>query len=76
MAVESLPGDAELGTEVPNGGVGLAHGGHGEADLGGGHLERPPTGATAGTGGNQAGGGALGDQFTFELSQGDYGHHR
>ena len=41
------------------------------------HLRSyPPTGATAGTGGNQAGGGALGDQFTFELSQGDYGHHR
>lgn len=28
MEVESLPGDAELGTEVPDVGVGLAHGGH------------------------------------------------
>ena len=64
MAVEGLAAHAELGTEVPDVSVGLAHGGHCEAKLGGGHLERSPAGAAAGACGGQPGGGALGDQFS------------
>ena len=42
MAVQRLPGDPELLAEVANLRFLLTHRGHGQADLGGRHLERPP----------------------------------
>jgi len=49
-------------------GVGLAHRGGGQAELGGGHLEGPAAFAAAGAGGGQTGDGAFGD--IRELGQG------
>jgi hypothetical protein len=53
----------------PNLGVGLSHGGGGQAQLGWGQLERPPTFAASGAGRGRSGGGALGDELAFELGQ-------
>ena len=41
----------------------------GQAQLGGGHLERTPDVAAPGAGGRQAGAGALDDQLALELGQ-------
>jgi len=69
VPVEGLAGDAEFGAEVADLGVGLAHGGGVQAEFGGGHLEGSAAFAPAGAGGGQAGDGAFGDEFAFELAR-------
>jgi len=66
VPVEGLAGDAEFGAEVADLGVGLAHGGSGQAELGRGHLEGPAASAAASTGGGQTADGAFGDEFAFD----------
>ena len=70
VPVEGLAGDAQFGAEAADLGVGLAHGGHGEPELGRGHLVGPSAVASPGAGGGEAGEGAFGDQFAFEFGQG------
>ena len=69
MAVEGLAGDAESGAQLADPGLALAHGGLGEAQLGRGHLVRPPPPAATRARGGQAGPGALADQLALELGQ-------
>ena len=69
VAVEGLPGDADLLAQGPNLRFLVPHGGHGEAELGQGHFVRPAAGAPAGAGSGQRCLGALGDELAFELGQ-------
>jgi hypothetical protein len=70
VPVEGLAGDAQFGAEVADFCVGLAHGGQGEPEFGRGHLVGASAVAAAGAGGGEAGEGAFGDQFAFELGEG------
>jgi hypothetical protein len=69
VAIQCLPADAELDAQVADPGTWLTHGGLGETQLGGGHLEWPAAVAAPSARGRQDSLGAFDDQFAFELSQ-------
>ena len=69
VPVECLPGDAEVATKVGDLGLVLAHGGHGQAQLGAGHLVGTATLAAARPSRGQAGAGALADELALELGE-------
>lgn len=70
VALERLSGDAELGTQLRDLRLRLAHGGLGQAELGACHFEGSAAVAPAGPGGLQVGHRALDDELTLELRQG------
>jgi len=68
MPVQGLPGDAQLLAQIADLGFGLPHRGHGQAPLGGGHLERLPAFPPAGTRLGQSGTRPLRDKLPLEFS--------
>lgn len=70
MSIQGLATHSEFFAEVADGCIGLAHRGHGESNLGRGHLVGPAASTASGARGRQASECALSDEFAFELSQG------
>lgn len=69
VATANLTRDALLGALLADFRLRLAHGGLGQAELGGSHLVGPAAEAAPGSGGGHAGLGALDDQLPLELGQ-------
>ena len=70
MAVERLPGNAQLFTQHTDLRFLVTHRGHRQADLRRGHLVRSASLVPAGAGRGKSCLGAFGDEFAFELGQG------
>lgn len=70
MAVEGLAADAQFFTQGADAGVGMGHGGHGQAQFGRGHLEGPTAFSASGSGRGQTCLGALDNQIALEFGQG------